>query len=87
MQAIRTTYGRPPGPAGGRLKATAAAGSVTVAYDHALRNDIEANHRHAAEVLIAKLGWNVDGYGSLVSGCLPDGSWAHVLTGRDGKGG
>lgn len=87
MQAIRTVYFGPSNVRGSRIKATAAAGSLTVDYDHALRSGIEANHRVAAEALIAKFGWNVDGYGSLASGCLPDGSWAHVLTGRDGKGG
>lgn len=84
MQAIRTVYFGPSNVRGSRIKATAAAGSLTVAYDYAL--DV-ANHRVAAEALIAKFGWTGDGYGSLVSGCLSDGSWAHVLTGRDGKGG
>lgn len=84
MQAIRTVYLCPTNTRGSRIKATAAAGSLTVDYDHAL--DV-ANHRVAAEALIAQLGWAGGGYGSLVSGCLPDGSWAHVLTGRDGKGG
>jgi hypothetical protein len=87
MQAIRTIKLAPTDTKGARIKATAAAGSVTRSYDHSLRHDLEANHRIAAEALVAKMGWNTDGYGTLVSGCLPDGSYCHVMTGRDGKGG
>jgi hypothetical protein len=43
-------------------------------------------HRDAAEYLISLMGWNEPNHGTLVSGCLPDGSYCHVLTGRDGKG-
>jgi hypothetical protein len=86
MQAVRTvllsaTNSRPT-----RVKATAAAGSTTLCYDHVVHG-MEANHRKAAETLIRDLGWIAPSYGTLVSGCLPDGSWCHVLTGRDGKGG
>jgi hypothetical protein len=87
MQAIRTVILPATNTRGTRVKATAAAGTTTLAYDHALRFDTEANHRKAAETLIRDLGWIAPSYGTLVSGCLPDGSWCHVLTGRDGKGG
>jgi len=87
MQAIRTVKLGPTETRDSRIKASAAAGSVTLPYNHSLRHDLEANHRAAAEAFVAKMGWNVDGYGTLVSGCLPDGSYCHVMTGRDGKGG
>jgi hypothetical protein len=54
-QAIETRYLGPTNTKGGRIKATAAAGSVTVPYDHALNAD--ANHKAAADALIAKMGW------------------------------
>jgi hypothetical protein len=88
VQAIRTvllpaTRSRPT-----RVKATAEAGSITLAYyDPLVGRGIEAHHRCTAEMLVIDLGWSAPSYGTLVSGCLPDGSWCHVLTGRDGKGG
>ena len=54
-QAIETRYLGPTNTKGGRIKATAAAGSVTISYDHALNSD--ANHKAAADALIAKMGW------------------------------
>ena len=54
-QAIHTRYMGPTNTKGGRIKATAWAGSVTVPYDHAL--NVEDNHRAAARALRAKLGW------------------------------
>jgi hypothetical protein len=84
MQAIRTQYFGPGNVRGSRIKATAAAGSLTVGYDHRL--NLTANHRVAAEAFQAKLDWSGDGYGTLVSGCLPDGSWCHTMPGRDGVG-
>lgn len=54
-QAIHTHTMRPTNTKGGRIKATAWAGSVTVPYDHAL--NVEDNHRAAAGALLAKLGW------------------------------
>lgn len=87
MQAIRTIKLAPTNTHGARIEATAAAGSITLAYDHSLRHDLESNHRAAAEAFAIKMNWTGDGYGTLVSGCLPDGSYCHVSTGRDGKGG
>lgn len=84
MQAIRTTKLAPTNTRGARMKATAVAGSITVGYDQQLNWD--DNHRMAAAAFIAKMGWDEPGYGQLVSGCLSDGSYCHVMTGRDGKG-
>ena len=55
-QAIETRYLGPTNTKGGRIKATAWGGSVTVGYDYAL--DGQGNHRAAADALIAKLGWS-----------------------------
>lgn len=68
MQAIVTKYIGPSATKESRIKATAAAGSRTVPYDHALNRD--ENHRAAAVHLTVKLGWN--DYGNLVQGGLPD---------------
>ena len=54
-QAIETKYLGATNAKGGRIKATAWAGSVTIGYDYAL--DAQGNHKAAADALIAKLGW------------------------------
>lgn len=54
-QAIETRYLGPTNTKGGRIKATAWAGSITVPYDHAL--DAQDNHKAAALTLIDKMGW------------------------------
>lgn len=54
-QAIETRYLGPTNTKGGRIKATAWAGSVTIGYDHALNT--EGAHKAAADALIAKMGW------------------------------
>jgi hypothetical protein len=54
-QAIETRYIGPTNTKGGRIKATAWAGSITIGYDHAL--DVQGNHKRAADALIAKMGW------------------------------
>lgn len=54
-QAIETKYLGPTNHRGGRIKASAQAGSVTVSYDHAL--DTYDNHRMAAIALMKKVGW------------------------------
>lgn len=79
MQAIQTKRNGYTG-----FRATCAAKTIIVGLDDALSHDDQ--HRKAAEKLVADLGWNGDGYGTLVSGCLKDGTWVHVLTGRDGQG-
>lgn len=55
VQAIVTKFIGPTNHRGSRIKATAAAGSVTVSYNHAL--NIEANHAKAAEALANKFEW------------------------------
>jgi hypothetical protein len=54
-QAIETKYLGATNTKGGRIKATAWAGSVTVPYDHALT--VGGNHKAAADALIAKFVW------------------------------
>lgn len=75
-QAIQTKYLGPTNTKGSRIKATCAAGSLTVSYSHAL--DIGMNHVRAAAQLQEKLGWQ-DGL-SMVSGQMADGTCVHVLT-------
>ena len=54
-QAIETRYFGPTNDRGGRIKATAWAGSVAMPYDYALNAD--QNHREAAILLATKYGW------------------------------
>jgi hypothetical protein len=65
-QAIVTKYIGPSNTKGSRIKASAAAGSVTIHIDNAL--NIENNHAKAAEALAEKLGWG----GNWFIGGLPD---------------
>ena len=69
MQAIQTKYIGPSNVRGSRIKAKAAAGSITLHYDDSLNSD--DNHRAAAMALAAKFGWD---YGKWVGGVLPDAS-------------
>ena len=80
MQAIQTKYFGPGNVRGSRIVATCAAKRITVGYLHEL--NVEENHFHAAESLRLVLGWQGDGCGDLISGCLRDGSYVHVMTGR-----
>lgn len=68
MQAIETRYLGPTNTRGSRIKATAAAGSITIHYDDALNSD--ENHKRAAIALAQKYGWE----GRLVEGGSPGGS-------------
>lgn len=54
-QAIVTKYIGPSNTKGSRIKATAAAGSVTLHIDNAL--NIEENHAKAAQALANKFKW------------------------------
>jgi hypothetical protein len=54
-QAITTKYLGPTNLRGSRIRAKAEAGSIVVAWDHAL--DIQENHAHAAEAFARKMGW------------------------------
>lgn len=66
-QAIATKYLGPTNHRGARVKATCDAGSVVVAWDHAL--SVPANHEAAARALARRLDWT----GTWVGGALPDG--------------
>lgn len=71
-QAITTKFLGPTNTLGARVKATAEAGSVTIAWDYAL--GIEANHRAAARQLALKLGWTGHWHG----GGLPGAGFVFV---------
>jgi hypothetical protein len=68
FQAITTKYAGPTNSRGSRIIAKAAAGRVTMHYDHAL--NIEGNHAKAAEMLARKFNWT----GSYYPGGMPDDS-------------
>jgi hypothetical protein len=55
VQAITTKYIGPSNVKGSRVKATAAAGSVTLHWDSSLNS--EANHAAAAKALANKFKW------------------------------
>jgi len=66
FQAITTKYLGPTNFRGSRIKATAAAGSITIDCDDSL--SIEARHAKAAEALARKFGW----VGAYIQGGSPD---------------
>ncbi len=80
MQAITTKFVNPTDTKGSRIKATAEAGSVTVAWDYDLNT--EGNHTAAAKALCAKLGWVPaadNRYTETVAGYLKAGHYVHVF--------
>jgi hypothetical protein len=77
MQAIQTKYLGPTDSRGSRIKATCAAGSVTVPWDYGA--DTDANHRYACSMLRSKLGWENASHGIPHVGTLKDGTFVHVL--------
>lgn len=77
MQAIVCKYYGPSNVRGSRIKASCAAGSVTIGYPHE-KNSGEDAHRAAADALMAKLGWDAEGF-KLSAGCLPNGDWVFTL--------
>lgn len=80
MQAIVTKNLGPTNSRGSRVKATAQAGSITIAWDHALNSD--GNHEAAALALALKLGW-LKGDVRLACGGMPDGRGnAYVLVSK-----
>jgi hypothetical protein len=82
-QAIVTKYIAPTNKRGARIKATAAAGSVTIGYDEAGTTPDE-RHYAAAQKLAAKFGWtDPKNYGPLIAGGLPDGSYVFVEVPRE----
>ena len=76
MQAIQTRYLSPTNSRGARIKAWAAAGSITIPYPHELSG--QACHRKAAEALAAKCQWDTPFYGQLLGGQLENGDYAFV---------
>jgi len=80
MQAILTRYLPITSSRGSRIKAIAAAGSVTIPYPHEL--DTESAHRAAALALRERLDWTADYYGDLATGQLPSGDYCHVFVKR-----
>jgi hypothetical protein len=77
MQVIQTRFLCPTNTKGARIKATAAAGTVTIGYPHELSG--QACHRKAAEALAEKFGWVGGKYGPLVGGQLANGDYAFVF--------
>lgn len=77
-QAIVTRYLGPTDHRGARVKATAAAGSVTIPWDHAL--NVDENHDAAACALAHKLGWCRE----WIAGGHPDGR-GNVYVTHDGE--
>lgn len=80
MQAIQTKFLCPTNSRGARIKATCAAGSITISYPHELSD--QASHRKAAEALVSKLGWIDPHYGGLLGGCLPNGDYCFVFNSK-----
>jgi hypothetical protein len=78
MQAIQTKYLSPTNTRGARIKATCAAGSITISYPHELSG--QAVHRKAAEALVSKLQW--DEIANLLGGCLPNGDYCFVFNSK-----
>ena len=80
MQAIQTRYLGATNTRGSRIKASCAAGSITIVYPHELSG--QAVHRKAAEALVSKLGWVDPHYGGLLGGCLPNGDYCFVFNAK-----
>jgi hypothetical protein len=74
MQAIVTKYLCPTNSRGARVKATCQAGSMTVAWDHAL--NATDNHREAGMALVFQRGWY--SHGTWKQGALPNGDYVLV---------
>ena len=73
MQAIQTKYLSATNTKGSRIKATCAAGSVTIDYPHEL-SGMDC-HAKAAYALLTKMHWDY----KLVGGQLADQSYAFVM--------
>jgi len=90
MQAIHSKYLLVTNSKGSRIKATCGRGSITIPYPYELSGD--ECHREAVRQLVAQFiqedledgvckdpSQNIWGR-PFVTGCLPDGSYAHVFT-------
>jgi len=80
MQAIQTRYFGPTNNRGARIKAWAAAGSITIPYPYELSG--QACHRAAAEALALKFQWDCE----LLGGQLENGDYAFVWNNELSKG-
>ena len=76
MQAIQTKYLPCTDRKGSRIKATCAAGSITIPYPHDFSG--QATHRQAAEALAHKFGWLKGGV-KLLGGQLKDNSYVFIF--------
>ena len=74
-QAIQVKYRSCTNFLGSRFKATAAAGSVTVGYDHAL--SAEKNAEAAMLALVKKFGWD-EYQATWQGGVLPNGDYVFI---------
>lgn len=81
MQAITIKYLPATNTQGSRFKATAAAGSITLGYDHGL--DLEGNAKAAVKALVKKLAW--DRADTWHIGGTPNGHWVAVCTSQYSK--
>jgi hypothetical protein len=79
VQAIRTVYFLPTNNRSARIKATCAAGTITIAAKPEL--NIDNQHAAAALALLRKLDWPYN----LVQGCLADGSYCFVCLPQEKK--
>lgn len=78
MDAIVTRYQKPTAGKPARIAArTIAAGSASVAYDHALSE--KENHIAAARHYLATRKWATLETLQLATGELPNGGWVHVI--------
>lgn len=68
LQAIETRWHGPTDKRPSRISARCDARTIFVSYDHALPSS--ANHRAAAEALVAQLGWLENGE-RLFGGAMP----------------
>jgi hypothetical protein len=83
MQAIQTKYLSATNTKGSRIKATCAAGSVTIDYPHEL-SGMDC-HAAAAKALVQKLKWHPASYGGLLGGQLANGDYAFVFNNDSSK--
>jgi hypothetical protein len=83
LQAITTKHLGPTNTRGGRVRAFASAGSITVNWDHAL--NVAQNHCAAARALAKRLDWQ----GRYVGGATDTGYVfvfpIHPANARDGE--
>jgi hypothetical protein len=79
FQAITTEYFGPTNHRPSRIKAKAAAGSLTVEYSHHLT--LEANHDVAAKAFAESKGWEGHWHG----GGMPNGKGNVYVNGKPGS--